>query len=540
MREPPVSRFISRATPQASGDVPVEPRATAGQVPVQVPGQRAVGARQPREMDAALFSLSEPAQPRDASPAETASFVPASHVSAYAQQPEAAPVLDDFDRLIASEMAAMGAGASAAQGAQPAAFSDYDIAFTHNGGGAAQVDTAYEAAGADDYEQNYDDPAQTTGAPVVRRRARPHGPAAVGGGVRRGVTFVSGVAGVALISIAAAVAWNSLFGGGGGSGEPLVIAADTQPYKTRPEDPGGREIPNQNKAVYQRATGQSAQAPTQEALIASEEEPVDISAEDAFELPGVAIGQSQIPLNEGDLDARMAALAGDEGAAAPAPEGAAGVLEPRRVRTVEVRPDGTIVGAAAPMPAAAAPEGDPSAGQAPAEADPMAALIASATAERDALASGQVSLPTSMPAAQPLPVEPPSAEALPPQVSVVPTPAPSRRPAAAPGPSASAASTVTALAPEPRPAPMPAAPTGSGFYVQLSAQPSEAQARQALRDASLRYANILSGTRLSIQSAAVENRGTFYRVRAEAPSFAEAEQVCSRLQRAGAECFVTR
>nr|WP_285292542.1 SPOR domain-containing protein [Aureimonas altamirensis] len=87
---------------------------------------------------------------------------------------------------------------------------------------------------------------------------------------------------------------------------------------------------------------------------------------------------------------------------------------------------------------------------------------------------------------------------------------------------------------------MPAAPTGSGFYVQLSAQPSEAQARQALRDASLRYANILSGTRLSIQSAAVENRGTFYRVRAEAPSFAEAEQVCSRLQRAGAECFVTR
>lgn len=536
MREPPVSRFISRATPQASGDAPAEPRAVVDRAPVQ----RAAGAQQPREMDAALFNLSEPAHPRDASPAETTSFVPASHVSAYAQQPEAAPVLDDFDRLIASEMAAMGAGASPAQGASPAAFSDYDIAFTHNDAGAAHDEAVYEPDTAEDYSQHYDDPAQAGGALAARRRNRRPGPAAVGG-VKRGATFVSGVAGVALISIAAAVAWNSLFGGGAGSGEPLVVAADTQPYKTRPEDPGGREIPNQNKAVYQRATGQGASAPTQEALITSEEEPVDISAEDAFELPGVAIGQSQIPLNDEDLDARMAALAGDGDGAAASAEGRTGVLEPRRVRTVEVRPDGTIVGAAEPMAAAAAPESVPTATQAPADEDPMAALIASATAERDALASGQVSLPTSMPAAQPLPVEPPAAaEALPPEVSVVPTPAPARRPAATPGPSASAASTVTALAPEPRPAQMPAAPTGSGFYVQLSAQPSEAQARQALRDASLRYANILSGSRLSIQSAAVENRGTFYRVRAEAPSYAEAEQVCSRLQRAGAECFVTR
>lgn len=538
MREPPVSRFISRATPQAASDLPAEPRVVAGRPPVARPA----GAQQPREMDAALFNLSEPAHPRDASPAETASFVPASHVSAYAQQPEAAPVLDDFDRLIASEMAAMGAGASAAQGGPVnAAFSDYDIAFTHNGAAATSADPAYEPAGADDADPMYDDPPAAGGAPMARRRGRPHAPVAVGGGVKRGVTFVSGVAGVALISIAAAVAWNSLFGGGVGSGEPLVIAADTQPYKTRPEDPGGREIPNQNKAVYQRATGQGAQAPTQESLIASDEEPVDISADDAFELPGVAIGQSQIPLNEGDLDARMAALAGDGGEAAAAPEAVTGVLEPRRVRTVEVRPDGTIVGAAAPAAdtSVGAEAGAASGAPAPVEQDPMAALIASATAERDALASGQVSLPTSMPAAQALPAEAPAAESLPPEVSVVPTPAPAR-PAASPGPSASAASTVTALAPEPRPAPMPAAATGSGFYVQLSAQPSEEQARQALRDASLRYANILSGSRLSIQSAAVENRGTFYRVRAEAPSYAQAEQVCSRLQRAGAECFVTR
>lgn len=537
MREPPVSRFISRATPQASGDVPAEPRAVADRAPVHV--QRAAGKQQPGEIDAALFNLSEPAHPRDASPAETASFVPASHVSAYAQQPEAAPVLDDFDRLIASEMAAMGAGASPAQGAPSAAFSDYDIAFTHDDAGTAPAETDYEPETVQDYgPHDDDDPAQAGGVPVARRRNRRPGPVAVGGGVKRGVTFVSGVAGVALISIAAAVAWNSLFGGGGGSSEPLVIAADTQPYKTRPEDPGGREIPNQNKAVYQRAAGQGASAPTQEALIASEEEPVDISAEDAFELPGVAIGQSQIPLNDDDLDARMAALSGGGDGAASSAEGRTGVLEPRRVRTVEVRPDGTIVEAAAPISGAAEPEGVSPAGQAPAD-DPMAALIASATAERDALAAGQVSLPTSMPA-QPLPAEPPAAEALPPEVSVVPTPAPARRPAPGPGPSASAASTVTALAPEPRPAQMPAAPVGSGFYVQLSAQPSEAQARQALRDASLRYANILSGSRLSIQSAAVENRGTFYRVRAEAPTYAEAEQVCSRLQRAGAECFVTR
>lgn len=75
VREPPVSRFISRATPQASGDVPAEPRAVADRAPVHV--QRAAGKQQPGEIDAALFNLSEPAHPRDASrPKRRLSFRP--------------------------------------------------------------------------------------------------------------------------------------------------------------------------------------------------------------------------------------------------------------------------------------------------------------------------------------------------------------------------------------------------------------------------------------------------------------------------------
>ncbi|MEK7245999.1 MAG: hypothetical protein AAB223_08265, partial [Pseudomonadota bacterium] len=50
----------------------------------------------------------------------------------------------------------------------------------------------------------------------------------------------------------------SLFAGGGGDGVP-VVRADPTPFKARPRDPGGMEIPDRDKLVYERLPGGGAE-----------------------------------------------------------------------------------------------------------------------------------------------------------------------------------------------------------------------------------------------------------------------------------------
>lgn len=61
----------------------------------------------------------------------------------------------------------------------------------------------------------------------------------------------------------------------GGRNAPPVIVADTGPEKVKPEDPGGLEVPNQDKTVYDRVSGEDAERV--EKLLPEPEEPVDIS-----------------------------------------------------------------------------------------------------------------------------------------------------------------------------------------------------------------------------------------------------------------------
>jgi hypothetical protein len=60
------------------------------------------------------------------------------------------------------------------------------------------------------------------------------------------------------------------------SGEPRVIVADKEPVKVVPENPGGKTVPNQDKAVYDSVGGAAAEAPKQKALVSSDEQPVDV------------------------------------------------------------------------------------------------------------------------------------------------------------------------------------------------------------------------------------------------------------------------
>lgn len=47
----------------------------------------------------------------------------------------------------------------------------------------------------------------------------------------------------------------------GASGAPPLIRADQTPTKVAPENPGGMQVPNQDKQIYERLPGNAAQAP---------------------------------------------------------------------------------------------------------------------------------------------------------------------------------------------------------------------------------------------------------------------------------------
>src|SRR5690606_23381766 len=104
-------------------------------------------------------------------------------------------------------------------------------------------------------------------------------------------------------------------------------------------------VPNQDSQAHARATeGTPADAPGQERLVRSAEEPIDVAARTREGLPGVTIGQN-LPNLEA-LSEDGAAKIEERLAAEDAPVAAAEdviAVTPRRVRTLVVRPDGTMV-----------------------------------------------------------------------------------------------------------------------------------------------------------------------------------------------------
>ena len=167
---------------------------------------------------------------------------------------------------------------------------------------------------------------------------------------RRGMMIAAIVGGVALLGGVGALALS--FGNGDGADAPVVVKADDGPVKIKPENPGGTTVPNQDNKVYDAVKGASgtSTAPAQEKLVTTSEEPVDMAAvdkADTTELPGLAEEQDIIP----KADDRVDPLAdGDQ--SMNAPEGV--IVTPRKVKTMVVRSDGTLVAREDPTPAAPA------------------------------------------------------------------------------------------------------------------------------------------------------------------------------------------
>ena len=327
---------------------------------------------------------------------------------------------------------------------------------------------SFEADGRDDDYADFD-PAI---APVAER-AKP----------RRGLMIAAIVGGLALIGGIGAVAMS--FGGIGDFGELAVIKADGKPIKVRPEGTGSATVPNQNSTVYDTVSrSASNDAPVQERLISTAEEPIELPAPNDEEMVSDEAFDDQAKDEDRVLPDVAENTAENEGEIA---------IAPRKVRTMVVKADGSLVPREEPSQEVtnSTPEAKPTANQ--------------ETVADDEAGTEQITTGATQPTET---VDAPKAPAAP-------------------------EAEVAALEPA-------AAPAPGSWSVQVSSQPSETGANKSLKDISRKYAGVIGERGAHIVKADVAGKGTFWRVRIPAGSREEAVGLCGDLKSAGGSCFVTK
>ncbi|KQO62627.1 SPOR domain-containing protein [Methylobacterium sp. Leaf88] len=325
---------------------------------------------------------------------------------------------------------------------------------------------------------------------------------------RKRSRLVSVGAGLSVLAlcVTGALAWRGLHGQSGGSGGVPTILADTAPLKIAPQKSDGVEIPDQNKQIYER-TAKDGQI----RIVNREEQPLDVAQ----------AARAALGTGEGGATPGSAAPAA---APQPAQQGGLGesLGEPRRVRTVSVKPD-------TPPPP---PQREASAEATTPSVIPTMTLPG---ATGDGAASPSLRQ---------------RATRLPPPVATTPVAeAPAATPPEpAPAPRVKAPQRVAAVAPEATsaisaPPPVAAASAaasagGGGYAVQLGVRTSESEAQAAFRQMQGKYSQ-LSGQPALIRQAEVNGK-TIYRVRVGPLGKTEATSLCTQLQGAGGQCFVAK
>ncbi|MEP9367149.1 SPOR domain-containing protein [Xanthobacter sp. VNH20] len=318
-------------------------------------------------------------------------------------------------------------------------------------GGAAQGD------GYDEYDDNYDPAYGEEGyMPPHAEEVYETEPRQRRG--RLALIVVASVVGIGLASAAGLFAYRMVgSGGSSSSGEaPPVIKADNAPTKVAGPTPTTNS--DGQKLIYDRVGG----APGAERVVPREEQPVDVNA-------------------------AAAAAAAAAGAGAPPAAASAPSTEPKRVKTLAVRADGSVVPNGAPVSA------PPPAGIAP-----------------TAYAPTQNPIPSGAPAPKTVTTTPTTGGAA---------------PAAAPA-TASAA---------------PAAVANGAYVVQVSSQKSESDAMGSWKVLQGRYPQLLGSYKATVRRADLGDKGIYYR--AQVGPFStrdEANNLCSALQAQGGTCIVTR
>ena len=321
----------------------------------------------------------------------------------------------------------------------------------------------------------------------------------------KGLMVAALVAGVAVLGGVGALAMSF---GGGSTGDVALVKADPAPTKVRPENPGGATIPNQDNKVYDMvAKGPKPAAPEAPIDLPMADDDVDMADADFPAEEGMAPGVTMDDAAAAKGEDRLEQVAAEPGVDSSVEVAA---VPPRKVRTMIVKADGTLVAREEVAPAAATPD-----------------------------TAGESMVEPAMAAADPAEVT----GANPPAATVKPTQKGGNTPAAAPiapaRPSDQPVDIVGEVQPQQVAALAPAAAGGS-WAMQIASQPSEAAAQSSYKDLSRRYASVLGGKQASIVKADIAGKGTYWRVRVAAGSRAEAVKMCESYKAAGGSCFVSK
>ncbi|MBJ3785559.1 SPOR domain-containing protein [Devosia sediminis] len=357
----------------------------------------------------------------------------------------------------------------------------------------------------------------------------------------RGFRMSRAVAGplvaVGLLAIAGFGLYWLLGQGGATTGPAPVIVADTTPTKEVPEVDTSASA--QQSVVFNEISGASANV--EEQIVSRDQS--DTEAVVAANTPAATSGV--IPDATGTT-------------VDPNQDG----LVNRKVRTVTVRPDGTIVSGDDSMAGTAIlPVDRPNVPDVPGADFTTPDLIANASAEAEAAAATTPIDPATVPATPTAPAAEPGSsiavvdatgQPITGRSVTVPMQRPSDFSAMASAAIASAnaapalaapnttttATTPVAAAPQ-EAAPTATAPTGTAAaYVQLASQRSEAEAQATVQAINTRYGVLFGGASPQIQRVDLGERGIYYRVLVPAASREGAANICTNVKAAGGDCLV--
>ena len=314
--------------------------------------------------------------------------------------------------------------------------------------------------------------------------------------------------------------------------QPPYIAAAQGPTKVLPPSDDTVAAPNEARANFLKDKTQPAHVK----VVANEEQPVDLTTLASSKAPAEAArAPADAPAVKAMVDTPVVATP------APPPPVASQFPEPKPVRTVHLRPDGT------PIPLTLVASADAT-GTAPAieaaKAKPAAASPAGAAANAQA-STPKLELPTKLSGKSsarvmvgktdttvPGSIEEAANEPLPPSAKAEKAAKVSKTQVASADPAAP--STAAQQAPDSTAATKP-----TSWAVQLAAPKSEAEAKTDIERLNAKYASALNGSAIGLQKAVV-NGDTVYRLRVVGLSKADAAALCARLKGDGGNCFLAK
>ena len=279
-----------------------------------------------------------------------------------------------------------------------------------------------------------------------------------------------------------------------GSGDVKTIQADADPAKVKPDTVDAASNPSTSQTLFDRKDNVSVAK-----VVTHVEQPADLAA--ATKPP------------------RVISANGAAGVAVPsAPSGAASGADgmfppPKKVKTVSVRADGTVINGpdAQPQLARALPPASVTAAAAAATHKPAAAKTPT-TKPTDHTTTTSTTESALKGPAKPKPVKVASTGATP------------------------AAGTTAAGTAATAPA---AAGAAGAWAVQLAGSPVESEARDAATKLSAKYAGALKGRHATFVQAKVGEK-TVYRVRVGHLAKDAATEICTAIKGQGGSCFVTQ